>query len=240
MKDLLKLILLAILLAGISFFIGDTVAKAETIRVAVIDTGFDFDSKWSNSNLDKPKLCKDGHKDFTKTSVKDNHGHGTHIASLIAKGNKDIDYCLVILKFFNKEPTEPTLLAEIKALTYAINLKVDIINLSLSGNVHSRLECFLISKALDMGIKVVVAAGNEGINISRGKSYPAMCDKRIKVVINGENVRNISSTSNFFNGNNAFFINGEDILGLGLNNSELTLSGTSQSAALLTSKLLRK
>ena len=111
-------------------------AKA-TIRVAVIDTGFDFNSTWNSDffksrGLVRPKLCDTGHYDvITKsTKVVDNHGHGTHIAGLIAKYNENTDYCLIIIKYFDSKSTKNTALLSQKAFQKAIDLDVDVINYS--------------------------------------------------------------------------------------------------------------
>ncbi len=229
-----------IVLSILTVFVVQPYAHAKQIKVAVIDTGFDFASKWHNSKLSKPKLCKSGHKDFTGTSVMDNHSHGTHISSLIASGNDKINYCIVELKYFDKNPKVDTLSTVIKAISHAIALKVAIINLSISGLYHSKLECALLTRALDKGIKVIAAAGNNSLNIDRYKSYPAMCDKRIMVVMNGKNNKDLNATSNYSFGKNTYILDGKEVKGLGINDSEIVLSGTSQSAALLTSKVLRE
>jgi hypothetical protein len=47
------------------------------VKVAVIDTGFDFASTWDKDST--PILCDEGHKSFIGDD-KDNHGHGTSLS----------------------------------------------------------------------------------------------------------------------------------------------------------------
>jgi hypothetical protein len=60
--------------------------EPKPIVVAVIDTGKAVDPKL--------KYCKYGHKDITGTGLEDNNGHGTNVASLIAREAKGANYCV--------------------------------------------------------------------------------------------------------------------------------------------------
>lgn len=161
--------------------------------IAVIDTGLTI-----QKNV-KYKLCKFGHKNFTvnPTSVKvegieaqipvDNHGHGTNIAGLIQAYAGDGNYCMVILKYYDpKFPLSDNLAATVKAMEYAVNIKVDIINYSGGGTEFGQKEQENIKKFLDAGGKVIAAAGNESSDIDQeGKHFfPAMSDSRVIVVGN--------------------------------------------------------
>lgn len=216
------------------------VAMAKPIIVAVIDTGFDFKSTWSDSSLDKPKLCT-GHKSFAG-SKQDNNGHGTHIAGLIAQGNKDIDYCLMIIKYYDDKvaPTD-LMLNSNRAFMYAISQRVDIINYSSGGSDWSELECKIVKLALDRGIKVMAAAGNEKSDLMKVPYYPALCDSRVFKVVNynSSHVRHPSSnyTSGFIN--NIIIELGTDLLSLLPNNSTGYMTGTSQATARATAELVR-
>lgn len=230
MKELSKIITVVVLSGIVSWVLGSCLAKADTIKIAVIDTGFDFNGKWAT----QPKLCKNGHKDFTDTSLNDTNSHGTHIASLISKNNEEINYCLLILKFYTEKGDN--LERETKALEWAILQKVDVINLSLGGYGRSPKECFYIKKALDANIKIIAAAGNDGKDILKKPYYPAMCDKRVIIVGNGIREK-LANTSNFII--NMKIENGQNVLGSFPNNKYGRLSGTSQATAIYTSKTLR-
>lgn len=219
------------------------------IRVAVIDTGFDSESDWASilktyKYMRKPKLCTYGHQDFTGFGLQDHNGHGTHIASTIAFNAKDSNYCLIILKFFDKiENSDYAQLNTILALKRAIELKVDMINYSAGGNTRSAEECDVIKNALDLGITVVTAAGNEANNINVLPYYPAMCDSRIKVVANIKYNGDYHTTSNYSDGGPMSRLLykeiGDHVLGLTPNNTVGFMTGTSQAAAIFTGKTIQ-
>lgn len=216
------------------------------VIVAVIDTGFDFESTWSRTpHLKKPRACKYGHKDFTGLGLQDSHGHGTHIAGLIAQYADKANYCLVILKYYHTE-TAPTdnLKNSILAFQRAIDLKVSVINYSGGGVEKSEAECRLMKKALNMGIVVVAAAGNEGVDINKKPYYPAMCDNRIIAVGNLENNGMYAKSSNYSNGvelkaKGMVYEKGVRALSTLPNNSDGLMTGTSQAAAIRTGKIVK-
>ena len=68
-------------------------SKAETIKIAVLDTGY-------SNNLPDLKVCPNGLKDFTGTGMVDTVGHGTNILGTIAKELKGVDYCVYVFKVY--------------------------------------------------------------------------------------------------------------------------------------------
>lgn len=168
------------------------------IKVAVIDTGFDFKSNWTNApdGLVKPKLCKDGHKDFTGEGIQDSHGHGTHVAGIIAKHAKDANYCLVIIKAFDLKNNALT--NSVNSLKYAEKIGVDIINYSAGGSEFYYGEYEAVQSILNKGIKLVAAAGNEKTVLKHHvldsqKLY--RYDAENRQVVYGYKVRFISKTN---------------------------------------------
>ena len=218
-----------------------------TIKVAVIDTGYDQTSTWSNAykiGLTQPKLCPSGHYDFVLNNANtiDNHGHGTHIAGIIAKGNERIDYCLVILKYYDpKVPNTDNLKNSIAAYKKAIELGVDIINYSGGGTERSEEECTLMKQALDKGIVVVAAAGNERSDLDKHPYYPALCDSRINVVgsidASGERLPSSNWSSELYS---VTYKLGQNILSLLPHDSFGYMTGTSQATAKVTSLFVKQ
>jgi subtilisin family serine protease len=175
------------------------------VTVAVIDTGVDVthpdlsQSLWVNEgesgrdNLGRDKatngLDDDGNgfiDDFhgwnfssNTNDLTDKHGHGTHIAGIIAGNGKNFQGVapgvkLMILKYYDPEATgENNLEASIRAIDYAIQMKADIINYSGGGPEASPREKAAIARAQKAGILVVAAAGNEKSNSDYKKFYPA-------------------------------------------------------------------
>lgn len=228
------------------------IANADPIKIAVIDTGI--------SPEVKAKIgCSSGHKDFTGRGLDDVHGHGTHVSGLIDQYAKDkifpkvtvekllstkADYCQIFLKFFHKRgDTVPDVLeSEKKAFKYAIDLKVDVINFSGGGEYFDLEEKLIIKEALDKGIIVVVAAGNDGRNLSvNGHYYPAMYDSRLFVVGNLQSTSKISKSSNYGVHVNVWNL-GENMISLSHESLTklATMSGTSQATAIVSGKIIKQ
>ena len=157
--------------------------KGKDIHIAVIDTGIDpehplFENKLMVGNTKVRDIGPYG-VDFSKYARSpkfpyDEHGHGTHIAGIIARLVPNAK--LHILKYYNPRATgEENLESTIKALNYAVNLGVDIINYSSGGPEKSPIEMAILKKAQKKGIIIVSAAGNESrnIDIEGNEFFPA-------------------------------------------------------------------
>lgn len=115
--------------------------------------------------------------------IKDEHGHGTHIAGIIEHevqsqrrkpSSIDTPVRLMILKYFNpKARLDENLTNTVRALKYAIKMGAHIINYSGGGSQQSELELQVIREAQKKSILIVAAAGNEGSNTDRYHYYPA-------------------------------------------------------------------
>lgn len=240
-------------------FIFSHFAEAKTIKIAVIDTGFDFDSSWPEDNeygLVNPKLCDGLHKDFVrpeKLLPHDNYGHGTHVAGLIAKGMKGEDYCLVILKYYDPQYFGNNLLNTIKSFKYAVDIGVDYINYSGGGLEYSIAEKKEVMRAIKKGIKIAAAAGNEHTNSDFNKYYPAQYDPRIIVVGNrakekqegitvtdeAGRIIKIASSSNYCSCID-YYEYGIDIWSLAIGGGFISMTGTSQSTPIALVKEIKK
>lgn len=206
------------------------------IKVAVIDTGFDFNSKWSI----QPKLCATGHKDFTGTGLQDNHGHGTHIAGLIAKYAGEANYCLVIIKFFDPKEYKPdNVKHSTDAFNYAVDQEVDVINYSGGGTEYSEEEYNAVLKALNADITIVAAAGNERSDLTKTTYYPALYDSRIEVVGAIDANADRIPASNYGPQVDAYE-QGKNVLSNLPNNSYGYMTGTSQATAIHTGKIVNE
>jgi len=246
----LNFMLIAIL---VSF---SSIAVAKPIRVLVIDTGFDFKN---NKNV---PICSNGNKDATGTGIQDVHGHGTHISEIIdqyAKGfvrsqqapdastfstsglNKDTPYCQMICKYYveDKNPNIPSKnTSNFQAcLEHAVSIKPDLVNISSGGVRSTPTEKQLIIKLLDMNIKIVTAAGNEGKSYLEQPYYPAMYDSRIVVVGNLSKPNSRALSSNWGAQVKVWEV-GTNVLAAVPGNKYEKHTGTSQAAAVHTGKLI--
>jgi subtilisin family serine protease len=196
----------------------DTVQiKATDFKVGIIDSGVDLT-----------------HKDFTNKNIvaqtfiggiSDEVGHGTHITGLIL--SKAPDANIYSYKFTDGKTGKLSTL--IKAIYAAKEDQVDILNLSLGLPNQSAALKEAIDALTAEDILVVAAAGNQN---SSEEFYPAAYQKVIGVAgLNnfGQKLQN-SNYGDWVD----FSTDGQDLFSTGPGSVYMYLSGTSQSAALVT------
>jgi type VII secretion-associated serine protease mycosin len=145
---------------------------AAQVVVAVIDTGVDTRHPDLAANLVQGASVLPG-----ATGPDDDHGHGTHVAGVIAAlGHNGVGIagvaprCKIMpVKVLNREGKGDT--GDIVAgLLYAVNHGAKVVNMSLGGTGGSRALKDAIEYALSKDVVVVAAMGNEGAN---AQEYPA-------------------------------------------------------------------
>ncbi len=176
---------------------------SKAVKVAVIDTGVDYNhedlsenmwTNWAEKN-GQPGVDDDGNGyvddihgyDFANDDgdPMDGNGHGTHCAGTIgAVHNNGLgvagvmgDVSIVALKFLTDQGGGSTADA-IKAIEYAISADVDIMSNSWGGGGESQALKEVIEKAADAGIVFTAAAGNSGSDNDDRPQYPANYDVR--------------------------------------------------------------
>lgn len=148
-------------------------ADARQIKVVVLDTGLDLsDPRFS------AVLCKYGHYDGTGTGIADNVGHGTHVAGLIKQYAKNSNYCLIIVKYTNREDGS-LLNSYIRTLRYVSELQADFVNISSGDYEYSEFEQNYLTDSPKT--TYIVAAGNGSRSVK--EYYPAALTYRLKNVI---------------------------------------------------------
>lgn len=175
--------------------------QPKPLIVAVIDTGADInhsmikDYLWSNpgeTGLDSQGRDKssngldDDANGFiddvhgwnfidANNSLKDSHGHGTHISGIIAgELSPEAPVRLMILKYYDSEANEEeTLKASNQAVRYALDMGASVINYSGGGDLPSSMERALFKEAEKERILVVAASGNDGRSTDYRGFYPA-------------------------------------------------------------------
>jgi subtilisin family serine protease len=203
-----------------------TTPTTKRIRVMVIDTGIDGSLKEFKPYLSESNL---------KLDLEDLHGHGTHVTSLILFGRdlKDPvcnDVEIVSCRYPNLRPVS-------QCIRLASQLKVNIINFSGGGKEYDPLEHDLLAKFAGVS---VVAAGNGGSNLNESHFYPASLDlPNLIAVANGTSEQDRSPMSNF-GLTKLIWIDGRDVKGFAPGGGFKIMTGTSQSAALYTHKLLKR
>ncbi len=198
------------------------------VKIAIIDTGIDFshpdlaDNVRTGINLLNSQLL-----------ARDDHGHGTHVAGIIAAADNDAGVvgiasgaCLYPVKVLNHRG-EGYLADVIRALDWCVKQRMDIINMSFGINRHSQALYTAINRAVQAGCIVVAAAGNHGGN--KTVDYPAAYGEVIAVGATDE-YDNIAWFSS--HGPEVKLVApGTKVLSTSTGNSYLRLDGTSMAAA---------
>jgi subtilisin family serine protease len=147
---------------------------ASSVTIAVVDTGADVTAP------DIAAKSPITHSVVTSaTDVRDLVGHGTFVASLAAGSTTNGDGMagfggdakLMIVQA-NRGSNTFTDVDEAAGIVWAVDHGANIVNLSLGGSETSRIERSAIDYAIERGVLIVAAAGNDG---ERGSpvNYPA-------------------------------------------------------------------
>ena len=170
----------------------------------------------------------------------DRNGHGTHVAGIIAAKDNNIGMVGVA-------PESKVIPAKAlgdngngsfewinNALRYAIDVKPDVVCMSLGAFVSDPSQHRLIRILYDMNIPVVCAAGNNGYN--GGINYPAAYPETISVAAfdkNG-NIADFSARGTEID----WAAPGVDVYSTWLNNRYIKLDGTSMAAPYIAGVIL--
>lgn len=149
------------------------------VTVAVLDTGVDYDHPDLKGKVIKGPDYID--KDF---EPKDQHGHGTHVAGIVAAQLNNAEgitglapQVRILAVRVLDEQGSGSLFTIAKGIAYAANNGAKVINLSLGsppgGGVMRTLANFMAGYAERKGALIVAAAGNDGGAIG----YPAAASK---------------------------------------------------------------
>ena len=234
------------------------------IVIAVIDTGIDIRKNdlasklWINPGESGPDIhgknkqnnqIDDDHNgfvddvsgwDFSSASnaTQDHHGHGTHIAGVIAGLAPRAK--ILPLKYYDpkNQPANDVsgnISTTVQAIRYAIKMHVDIINYSGGGAGKDQEEEQAIRAAEKAGILVVAAAGNDGRNTDSKGYFPASyLSKNIISVASLDSNSKILDSSNYGVSTVDLGAPGKNIVSNFLNGAQLPMTGTSQATAVVT------
>ena len=211
----------------------------QDVTVAVIDTGLaQHEAIPSNRIIGGRNFTSEG----TIDDYTDFNGHGTHVAGII--GAEENRYfrgmapkCkFLILKVLDRNGSGSSD-ALVRAVEYAVEQNVDIINMSLGTNVDDPSMRKAIQKAVAKNISVCCAAGNSGDgNASTMESdYPGAYEEVICVgaMTKQYSVAPFSNSNRFVD----LVAPGKDILSTYLGNGYVSLSGTSMATPVVSGAL---
>jgi serine protease len=148
-----------------------TQTKGQGARVLVLDTGVDKTHVALVRNIEKLK-------NFTSpdaTDVADTVGHGTHVAgTVLADGAEEglVGVAPQAKLLMGKVCSDRgcSSIAIVNGLDWAMQEKVDVVNMSLGGMFLSQAEAQALRRAEEAGVFIAAASGNDG----NGRvSYPA-------------------------------------------------------------------
>ncbi len=161
-------------------------SQGKDVNVCVMDTGIDPD------HIDLKDAILDV-KDFTGDGIEDLNGHGTHCAGVIAARANDAG-------FIGVAPKAKLLIAKVMAndgngsfewikggIDWAVEKGAHIISMSISGPTTSNILYKAVHRALEKGVFLICAAGNEGSLYQNSIGYPARYGSVIAVASHDEN-----------------------------------------------------
>ncbi len=194
------------------------------VLVAVIDSGADTGHELLADRLIESDINFSSSGE--RNCVEDDYGHGTHVAGIVANHTLN-NVKIKPYKVLNYEGQ-----GSLSAIAVAIDLAVadgaDIINLSLTAKGESKAMTDAINNAVASDVNVVVAAGNNGKDLDNTYYSPACIESAITVSATDRN-DNLASFSNY-DGPIDIAAPGTDIKSSYLNNTYLSLNGTSMAA----------
>jgi thermitase len=207
-----------------------SIALAEDIKVAVIDTGLDLEDIRF-----KPYLCATGHQDLTGEGIKDYNGHGTHVVGSIIRNSGHLGFCLVIIKAFGWKYSSTVYDASFQSI---LNINPTFVNISGGGQKTSLPEKLVIFKMKKTTF--VAAAGNENVDISIKKYFPASYPFRNVIAVGSLDQNGLKAeTSNYGRLVDAWEI-GVDVESTCTESINCKMSGTSMATSIHTGKLIKK
>lgn len=203
----------------------------------IVDTGID---------LDHPDLNVDPYfsANFTtNSSANDQHGHGTHVAGIVAAQNNGSGVTgvaagavVVAIKVLKNDGIGQ--LSDVIAGLNYVSMNAwpeDVVNVSLGGSPSPTLDNAILAIA-NAGIKVVVAAGNDGAQVNQ--TSPARLNHPQIYIIGAINDQDqYAGFSNYGHGV-SYAAPGVDILSTYKNGGYAYVSGTSMAAPHLAGVLI--
>lgn len=220
--------------------------KAAPATIAIIDSGADFlhpylTSKiWinkkeiPNNNVDDDK---NGFIDDVRgwnfiggnNNIKDDNGHGTHVAGIAGKAGHSQLMILKVLDGYNSGSH----INAARAVRYAVNNGAKIISMSFGGESNYILNN-MIKWAISKNVIVVAAAGNDAYDLKKAKVAPAYLNNVISVSSLESNGLKLANYSNY---NGTIAAIGSGVLSSMPNGKYGRYSGTSMATPLVASAI---
>jgi len=196
--------------------------RGKGVTIVTIDTG---------ATVDHPELQGRVKSTFNMINknfdVTDEYGHGTHVAGLLVGRNTGVapEAYLHVIKVLNDRGLG-TLTNIMDGITHAINLKADILSISLGVyNIPLILKQRIV-QAYEAGVTIVSAVGNSG---GHQALYPAFMDEVIAVGGLDKELRQTNFTNSGFD----VLAPSVDILSANNDGEYTRMTGTSMASPLV-------
>jgi len=204
--------------------------NAQTIKVLTIDTGLDLSHDFINQHV----------KELPDENYKDEIGHGTFVAGMILKDTcPEVEYISCRFLFTFKDSNEIRMERIYKCFERARTLKVDFINYSVSGKTPDEKEPLLIAK-LSKRTKVIAAAGNENLDLSKEEAYLASYNLANVIIVGNLWYPFIKHPTSNYNYPGMVWELGTNIESTLPQNKTGYMTGTSMATAAHTNRLIKK
>lgn len=198
---------------------------AAKVKVAVLDSGIDY----GNDIVYKEQInLIPGEEELTPFFT-DATGHGTSVAGIIAAEDNEVGitginpnvelYSAKVLTDGNKAPVSRV----VEGIYWAIEKKVNIINMSFSTTDDSQILRKAVEDAYRAGILMIAAAGNNG-QVEYPAAYPQV------VAVGSVNAEGETAEKSASGGELEFVAPGEKVTSTGLLHGTIVESGTSLAA----------
>ncbi|MEA2069114.1 MAG: S8 family serine peptidase, partial [Verrucomicrobiota bacterium] len=209
----------------------EVLGNTGAVVVAVVDTGVE------SGHPDLIGRCLAGYNVVTgNEDSADDHGHGTFVSGIIAAswndaGGRGLCPAARILPVKALDATGSGAYENVaEAIVYAADRGAEVINLSLGGYAYSHVLHDAVDYALGRGAILVAGGGNDGLE---REIYPAALLGVVGVGSTGVDGEILPSSNT--GGHVACVAPGENILSTGLDGQYATQSGSSASAAIVSS-----
>lgn len=155
----------------------DDTKGSSKVKVAVIDGGVQKDHPELKNKIVDPFNMVNNSTSYTPDE------HGTHVAGIIAAANNrsgtvGVAPNVSIMPINVFSGSRANMMTIVKAISYAVDHKADVINMSLVSYSYSSILEEAVNYAKANGITVIAAAGNDDTYL---KPYPASFDSVIAV-----------------------------------------------------------
>ncbi|MCM1286508.1 MAG: leucine-rich repeat protein, partial [Bacteroides sp.] len=137
-----------------------SIAELPEVIVGIVDTGVDLDHEFLKDRIIETGVNYSG--TGTTNSENDDNGHGTHVAGIVVDNTPE-NVKIKAFKCMNDKGSG-NISDVCLAVNTAVESNVDVINMSLGSRGTSELMEDTINNAIEKGITVCVAAGNNGQN----------------------------------------------------------------------------